>query len=60
MLRPTQLTQASFLQKKSNIAKYFLICISNAEIAQVRQKLGDILDFKIEVIKNVFYKKMWS
>ena len=37
-LRPRQLTQASFLQKKkSNVAKCFFD-ISNAEIAQWRQK----------------------
>ena len=36
-LRPTQLTQASFLQKKSNVAKcFFDIC--NAEMAQWRRK----------------------
>ena len=36
-LRPTQLTQASFLQKKSNVAKrFFYIC--NTEMAQWRQK----------------------
>jgi hypothetical protein len=36
-MRPTQLTQASFLQKKSNFAKCFLD-IFDAEIAQCRQK----------------------
>ena len=45
-LRPTQLTQASFLQKKSNVAKCFFD-IFNAEIAQCRQKLDVILGTKV-------------
>ena len=48
-LRPTQLRQASFLQKKSNVAKWFFdIC--NAEIAQCRQKICVI--FIIKWFKN--------
>ena len=38
-LRPTQLTQTSFLQKISNVAKWFFD-IFNAEIAQFCQKLN--------------------
>ena len=41
-----QLTQASFLQKKSNVAKWFFD-IFNAEIAQCRQKLDVILGTKV-------------
>ena len=45
-LRPTQLTQASFLQKKSNVAKWFFD-IFNTEIAQCRQKFDVILGTKV-------------
>ena len=45
-LRNTQLKQASFLQKKKNVAKWFFD-IFNAEIAQCRQKLDVILGTKV-------------
>ena len=55
----TQLTQASILQKKSNVANFFYIF--NAEVAQCRQKLEVILGTKgcsiLKLSKNVFYKK---
>ena len=41
-----QLTQASFLQKKSNVAKWFFD-IFNAEIAQPHQELDVILGTKV-------------
>ena len=47
-LRPTQLTRASFLQKKSNVGKYFFD-IFNTEIAQYqrhfRNKSSSIFKF---------------
>ena len=61
-LRPTQLTQASFLQKKANVAKCF-IDIYNAEIAQCRQKLDVILGTKVvqfRIYQKMYLTKMWS
>ena len=61
-LRPTQLTQASFLQKKSNVAKCFFD-IFNAEIAQCRQKLDVILGTKVvqfRIYQKMYFTKMWS
>ena len=55
-LRPTQLTQASFLQKKMNVAKCFFD-IFNAEIAQCRQKLDVI--FGTKVVQFLSYQKMY-
>ena len=46
MLRPTQLTQASFLQKNQMLQNVFFD-IFNAEIAQCRQKLDVILGIKV-------------
>ena len=53
------MTQASFLQKKSNVAKWFFDFF-NAGIAQCRQKLDIILVIKlfiVEVKKMYFTKK---
>ena len=55
MLRPTQLTQTSFLQK-SNVAKCFFD-IFNAEIAQCHQTLDVILGIK--VVQFWSYQKMY-
>ena len=45
-LRPTQMTQASFLQKNQLLQNGFFY-IFNAEIAQCRQKLDVILGTKV-------------
>ena len=56
-LRPTQLTQASFLQKeKSKVAKCFFY-IFNAEIAQCRQKF-DVIS-RTKVIQFWSYQKTY-
>ena len=55
-LRPTQLTQASFLQKKSKVAKWFFD-IFNAEIARCCQKLDIILGTKVVQFRS--YQKMY-
>ena len=51
-----QLTQTSFLQKKSNVAKCFFD-IFNAEVAQCCQKLDFILGTK--VVQFWSYQKMY-
>ncbi len=57
-LRPTQLTQPSFLQKKEKMLQnVFFIYILNTEIAQCRQKLNVILGTK--VVQFWIYQKMY-
>ena len=52
--QPVQLAQSSFLQKNQTLKKFY---ISDAEIAQCRQKLDVILGTK--VVQFRIYQKMY-
>ena len=54
-LRPRQLTKASFLQKKSNVAKCFF-CICNTEMAQSLSSLQKSESLKLIVL--IFHVKI--
>ena len=58
------LRQGSYLLKKIKCCKKVFFDNCNALIAQCHQQLGIILEIKViqklKLLKNVFYKKMWS
>ena len=63
MLRPTQLTQASFLQKNQMLQNVFFFDNFNAEIAQCCQKLDVILGTKVVQFcsyHKIYLIKMWA